>query len=72
MPSRHAILSPSSSKRWMACPPSALAESKMPREDTSYSAEGTLAHSTAEVLLHYLLAGNHMQTLDMERVIAAV
>ena len=51
MPSRHAILSPSSSKRWMACPPSALAESKMPREDTSYSAEGTLAHSTAEVLL---------------------
>lgn len=72
MPSRHAILSPSSSKRWMACPPSALAESKMPREDTSYSAEGTLAHSTAEVLLRYLLAGNHMQTLDMERVIAAV
>lgn len=39
----------------MACPPSARAEQRIPRKDTSYSLEGTLAHSIAEAFLNTLL-----------------
>lgn len=49
----HAILSPSSASRWLACPPSARLESRFP--DTSGTAvkEGTLAHSLGELLIRY-------------------
>ena len=53
MPSDHAILSPSASKRWMTCAPSARLEAQCPREDTVYTLEGTVAHSVAETLLHF-------------------
>ena len=47
----HALLSPSSASRWIACTPSARMEE--PFADTSGAAaqEGTLAHRLAEVLL---------------------
>lgn len=51
MPGKHALLSASSSKRWMNCPPSArLCES---REDTTsdFAAEGIEAHALCEYLL---------------------
>jgi len=56
MPTSHAILAPSASKRWMACTPSARLESDVPRKDTAYSLEGTAAHSVAEILLQEMLA----------------
>ena len=44
----HAILSASSSSRWLACPPSAVANEAYPNQDTSFTQEGTLAHEVAE------------------------
>lgn len=51
MPSAHAILAPSASKRWIACSPSARLEQMLPNKETSYAYEGTQAHSIAEKLL---------------------
>lgn len=45
----HAILSPSSAKRWINCPPSALINAEAPQTDTVYTREGTLAHAVCEL-----------------------
>ena len=45
----HAILSPSSAKRWINCPPSAQINAEAPQTDTVYTREGTLAHAVAEL-----------------------
>jgi len=44
----HALLSASSSARWLACPPSAVAAELYPAQDTDHTREGTLAHEVAE------------------------
>lgn len=44
----HALLSASSAKRWLACPPSARIEDELPEKDTTFSLKGTLAHEIAE------------------------
>lgn len=44
----HALLSASSSARWLACPPSAVAASMYENADTDFTREGTLAHEVAE------------------------
>ena len=44
----HALLSASSSDRWLKCPPSAVAASLYPNVDTVFTREGTLAHEVAE------------------------
>ena len=46
----HAILSASSSSRWLACPPSAVAATLYPNTSTDYTREGTLAHEIAEMM----------------------
>ena len=46
---RHALLSASSSKRWLNCTPSARLEEQFGKEDVgSYAEEGTAAHALAE------------------------
>jgi len=56
---KHALLGASSSKRWLACPPSALLEKQFPNKDTAFSNEGTQAHSLGELYLRrYLGDGN--------------
>ncbi|HHW24353.1 MAG TPA: DUF2800 domain-containing protein [Clostridiales bacterium] len=45
----HALLSASAAHRWLACPPSARLEEKLPELQSSYAAEGTLAHAIAEL-----------------------
>ncbi|WP_196600089.1 DUF2800 domain-containing protein [Pectinatus frisingensis] len=51
----HAILSASGSKRWLACPPSALLETKFPDTSSEAAREGTFAHYVAEkILSNYL------------------
>ncbi len=52
----HALLSASGSKRWMMCTPSAKLEATLPEQKRGagafdFSAEGTLAHSLAEIKL---------------------
>ena len=58
MPSRHALLSASSSERWICCPPSARLEETIPEKASAYAAEGTLAHSKAEEKLTNYLEGH--------------
>jgi hypothetical protein len=47
----HALLSASSSKRWLACPPSAVLNDALPDEGSTFAAEGTKAHELAELCL---------------------
>lgn len=50
MPSAHAKLSPSASERWLQCPASIRMEEQVPPEpESSYAAEGTIAHTLAEL-----------------------
>jgi hypothetical protein len=56
----HAILSASGSKRWLSCTPSARLEATLPEQKKApgafdHSAEGTLAHSLAELKLRFQL-----------------
>ena len=53
----HALLSASSSSRWLKCPPSAVAASLYPSTDTAYTREGTLAHEVAESAVSHWLDG---------------
>ena len=46
----HALLSASSSARWLECPPSARIAERHPRQDTEFTREGTVAHEVAEVI----------------------
>ena len=55
----HALLAPSSAKRWMACAPSARLEATMPEKDTAYTREGTIAHAMAEGILRHLLENGY-------------
>lgn len=55
MPGVHALLSPSASHRWLNCPPSARLHAKFVErlgdQSSVYAAEGTKAHSLAELKL---------------------
>lgn len=51
MPTKHALLSASSSARWLACPPSARLCARAPDQSSSYAQEGTDAHSLCEYLV---------------------
>lgn len=60
----HAVLSASSSHRWLLCTPSARLEATLPELKKSagsfdYSQEGTMAHTLAEIKLrhHYAQIG---------------
>ena len=46
---KHAILPASGAARWLACTPSARLEEQFPDTGSEYAAEGTLAHSIAEL-----------------------
>jgi hypothetical protein len=47
----HALLSASSSHRWLNCTPSARLEEKLPESSSQYAEEGSLAHEIAELKL---------------------
>ena len=53
----HAVLSASSSARWLKCPPSAVAATMYPSTGTDFTREGTLAHEVAEAYV----GNNHLQ-----------
>lgn len=55
MPEVHAILSASSSKRWLNCTPSAQLEQNFPNESSVYAEEGTAAHALGEYKLRKYL-----------------
>ena len=59
VPGIHAVLSPSKAKQWLACPPSARLNQKLSERlgdrASPYAAEGTTAHSLAELKLRHEL-----------------
>ena len=59
MPDQHALLSASSSDRWIHCPPSARLSEAFEDPGSSYAAEGTAAHAVCEYKLRKALG---MQT----------
>lgn len=48
MPEVHALLSASSSKQWLHCPPSVRLQENFPNESSVYAEEGTFAHDVCE------------------------
>lgn len=60
----HALLSPSSSHRWMNCTPSARLEENIPSTGSAASEEGTVAHELAEHAIRKYLAGGYTPLLD--------
>ena len=52
---QHAVLSASSSDRWIHCPPSVRLSEGFKDEGSSYAAEGTCAHALAEYKLRKAL-----------------
>lgn len=48
MPDVHALLSASSSKQWLHCPPSVRLQEGFPNESSVYTEEGTFAHEICE------------------------
>lgn len=61
MPTKHAILSASSSERWLHCTPSARLCEAYPDKGSDYAAEGTDAHTLCEIRLKQALG---METED--------
>ena len=55
MPDQHALLSASSSDRWIHCPPSARLSEAFEDPGSSYAAEGTAAHAVCEYKLRKAL-----------------
>jgi hypothetical protein len=49
--SSHADLSPSAAKQWLNCTPSVRASEYIPKSDSEFAIEGTLAHKLAEIML---------------------
>lgn len=66
MPSLHAVLSASSSNRWIHCTPSARLEEHVAEKASIYSAEGTLAHSKAEEKLRNYVEGHPRRKVKCE------
>jgi len=66
MPEQHAILSASSSHRWLACPPCVRLEEKFPNKTSEYAAEGTLAHELGEISLNFALGEIPTRTFNIK------
>lgn len=60
----HALLSPSSSKRWLNCPPSARLAESVESKSSVYADEGTLAHEIAQNALEWWDRGLYYPEID--------
>lgn len=63
----HALLSPSSASRWLACTPSARLEQSFPDTSGEAAREGTLAHAIGENILRMYFSDSYPEKLLEER-----
>lgn len=72
MPDVHALLSASSSKQWLHCPPSVRLQEGFPNESSVYAAEGTFAHEICEYkvrkYLHERVKRPQSEEFDTEEI----
>ncbi len=72
MPDVHAVLSASSSKQWLHCPPSIRLQENFPNESSVYAAEGTFAHEICEYkvrkYLHERVKRPQSEEFDTEEI----
>lgn len=72
MPDVHAVLSASSSKQWLHCPPSIRLQENFPNESSIYAAEGTFAHEVCEYkvrrYLHERVKRPQSEEFDTEEI----
>lgn len=68
--SSHALLSPSSASRWLACTPSARLEEQFPDNSGEAAKEGTLAHELGEHLIK--LRAGQIKKIEFNRVVKKI
>ena len=72
MPDVHALLSASSSKQWLHCPPSVRLQEGFPNESSVYAEEGTFAHEVCEYkvkkYLHQRVKRPQSEEFDTEEI----
>lgn len=72
MPDVHALLSASSSKQWLHCPPSVRLQEGFPNESSVYAEEGTFAHEICEYkvkkYLHQRVKRPQSEEYDTEEI----
>ena len=62
----HAILSASSSKQWLNCPPSARLQEQFPNESSVYAEEGTFMHEVCEYKVRHGYLHDRMEKPQSE------
>ena len=65
----HAVLSASSSSRWLKCPPSAVAATMYPSTGTEFTREGTLAHEVAEAVVRAYINGRDISNIHTPKAV---
>ena len=72
MPDVHALISASSSKQWLHCPPSVRLQEGFPNESSVYAEEGTFAHEVCEYkvkkYLHQRVKRPQSEEFDTEEI----
>lgn len=68
----HALLSPSSAKKWLGCPASLACEVGIPNESGAAAVNGTAMHSLAEAALNGMKDGAQPQDFDLVKWFAPV
>ena len=62
----HAVLSASSSHRWLMCPPSVKLSEQFADKPSVYAEEGTFLHELSEMKLHRYLGDVHPEILEIQ------
>ena len=65
MPNQHALLSPSSSERWLHCPKSVRLSEQFEDTTSVYASEGTEAHALCEHLVLTALGRHSIRLLPL-------
>lgn len=68
----HALLSPSSAKKWLGCPASLACEVGIPNESGAAAVNGTAMHTLSEYALNAIKDGHQVRDFDVAKFFAPV